>query len=372
MFLLSIALLNANEAPIVSGMSAAQRSDGSYMVDVYYSVQDADSAHITIGLMVSSDGGNTWNISCDLLSGDIGVNISPGINKHIIWNLGSEHPNIEANYHFKVTADDGYVPPVPGGFVLVPGGTFTMGRTTGTGDSEELPTHSVTLNSFYMGKYEVTQGEYQAIMGSNPAHNYGVGTSYPVYYVSWYSVIKYCNLRSMNEGLTPVYTISGTTNPANWGAVPTSNNSTWDAAICNWAANGYRLPTEAEWEYAARGGTNTPDYLYSGSNDINAVAWNLSNSSSASHIVGTKAANALGIYDMSGNVWERCWDWYSGSYYSSSPSTNPKGPTSGSARVVRGGSWYSGAGGCRVAFRNSVSPYTSYVWYGFRLCRSGL
>lgn len=355
-------------------MTAAQRTDGTYMVDVYYDLQDTDNDLLTMTLMVSADGGTTWNVSCDLLSGDIGANISPGTNKHIIWNLGTEHPNIIAYYHFKITADDGNIPPVPGGFVLVPDGTFTMGRATGTGDSDELPTHSVTLSSFYIGKYEVTQSEYQAIMGSNPAHNYGVGTNYPVYFVKWYSVIKYCNLRSMNEGLTPVYTISGSTNPANWGSVPTSNNSTWNAAICNWAANGYRLPTEAEWEYAARGATNDPDYLYSGSDDINAVAWyEGNNSSSGCKPVGNKAPNALGIYDMSGNLFEWCWDWYGSSYYSSSTSTNPTGPANGSGRIQRGGAWFYVASGCRVADRSiTFSPSGGNAWVGFRLCRAGL
>jgi len=255
-------------------------------------------------------------------------------------------------------------------FVYVPGGTFTMGGTTGSVDYDELPTHSVTLNSFYIGKYEVTQAEYAPYMqpGSSWTSNYGLGDNYPAYHVSWYAILKYCNLRSMAEGLTPVYTISGSTNPADWGAVPTSDNSTWNAAICNWSANGYRLPTEAEWEYAARGATNTPDYLYSGSNDINSVAWYDSNSGAATHHVGTKSPNGLGIYDMSGNLWEWCWDWYS--YYSSSPSNNPTGPASGSYRLLRGGYWYNNATNCRVANRYDYDPYLSLNFFGFRLCRA--
>ncbi len=258
-------------------------------------------------------------------------------------------------------------------FVLVPGGTFTMGDTRGSGDSDELPTHSVTLNSFYIGKYEVTQEELnQYLQPDDPGwdSDYCLGDDYPADYVSWYAILKYCNLRSMAEGLTPVYSISGSTDPANWGAVPTSNNSTWDAVICNWNANGYRLPTEAEWEYAARGATNTPDYLYSGSDDINAVAWYSGNNSpNGTKPVGTKAPNGLGLYDMSGNVNEWCWDWYDFSYYRNSPGSNPTGPASGWDRVGRGGYWNDSAGYCRVAFRSYGDPYGSYHT-GFRLCRA--
>ncbi len=260
----------------------------------------------------------------------------------------------------------------PGLMIYVQGGTFTMGRTRGSGDSDELPTHTVTLNSYYIGTYEVTQAEYSQYMqpGSSWTSNYGLGINYPAYYVSWYAILKYCNLRSLAEGLTPVYSISGSTNPANWGAVPTSNNATWNAAICNWNANGYRLPTEAEWEYAARGGTNTPDYLYSGSDDINAVAWHSGNSGNTSHTVVTKAPNGLGTYDMSGNVLEWCWDWYSSSYYSSSPASNPHGPASGTYRLWRGGGWNGNAASCRVSYRNGSYPYSGYNDYGFRLCRA--
>lgn len=262
----------------------------------------------------------------------------------------------------------------PGHMVYVPGGTFNMGDTRGDGYEDELPTHTVTLNSFYIGKYELTQGEYSQYMQPSDSwsSNYGLGDDYPVYYVSWYAILKYCNLRSLAEGLTPVYTISNSTNPAIWGIVPTEYNAAWDAAICNWNANGYRLPTEAEWEYAARGATNNPDYLYSGSNDINAVAWYYGNySPSGCKPIGTKAPNGIGTYDMSGNLWECCWDWHSSSYYSSSPSNNPKGPASGSNRLMRGGAYGDPASRCRVSYRSSnVFPYYSDYGHGFRLCRS--
>lgn len=258
--------------------------------------------------------------------------------------------------------------------IYIPGGTFTMGDTGQEGESSELPIHSVTLNPFYMGKYQLTQAEYTALVGSNPAYNYGVGDNYPVYYVNWYSALKYCNLRSLNEGLTPVYTIRGSTNPYVWGNVPSyPDNTIWDAAICDWTATGYRLPTEAEWEYAARGATNDPDYVYSGSDDLDAVVWYSDNNSPhGSKPVGTKASNALGLYDMSGNLYEWCWDWQDSSYYSSSPSNNPTGPDSGLYRVRRGGFWNGMADNCRIASRNSNYPYRSRLSNGFRLCRSGL
>jgi len=262
------------------------------------------------------------------------------------------------------------------GFVFVPGGTFIMGDTIddGVGDILELPTHSVTLDPFFIGKYEVTQVEYSQYMqpGWEWTSSYGLGDYYPAYYVSWYAILKYCNLRSLAEGLTPVYSISGSTNPATWGAVPTGvlYDATWDAAICNWSANGYRLPTEAEWEYAARGAVDPPDYLYSGSDDVNAVArYDGNNSPYGTKPVGTKAPNELGIFDMSGNVYEFCWDWFG--FYSSTSQTNPTGPSSESHRLLRGGDWFENAWGCRVSRRNMHYPGdTNSYSYGFRLCRS--
>ena len=259
---------------------------------------------------------------------------------------------------------------VPAEFVHIPGGTFTMGDTRQEGENDEWPIHSVTLSSFYLDRYEVTQGEYFAVMGYNSGEDHGLGANYPAYFVSWYAALKYCNLRSLAEELTPVYKIAGSTNPDNWGTVPSYNNATWNAASCNWSANGYRLPTEAEWEYAARGGSSTPDYLYSGSNNINTVAWYILNTNN-SKPVGGKAPNALGLYDMSGNVYEWCWDVYAA--YSSSSATNPHGPasqTGRSDRLRRGGYWESTASYCRNSFRGSNDPSSAFKGTGFRLCRT--
>ena len=234
---------------------------------------------------------------------------------------------------------------VDDGFVYVEGGTFQMGSTAG--DSDEEPVHQVTVSTFYMSRYEVTQKEWREVMGSSPSRF--SGDNLPVEQVSWYDAVEYCNVLSVQKGLTPVYTINGT------------------SVTANWSANGYRLPTEAEWEYAARGGNASNGYLYAGSDNADEVAWYRDNSGDATHPVGGKAPNELGLYDMSGNVWEWCWDW-KGSY-SSGNQSDPRGPASGSVRVNRGGSWYNSARNLRSANRYGYSPGDSNYSLGFRLVR---
>jgi formylglycine-generating enzyme required for sulfatase activity len=259
----------------------------------------------------------------------------------------------------------------PEGFVLV-GGSFQMGDTVddGIGGTYELPVHNVSVAPFLICRSEVMQGEYAALMGINPSSGYGVGDEYPVYNVSWYAALKYCNLRSMAEGLTPCYSINGSTNPASWGNVPTSNTALWNLAVCNWDAEGYRLPTEAEWELAARGGSSYPDYLYSGSDFLDSVAWCSVNSGGATHPCGYMYCNGNSIFDMSGNVYEWCWDWYDAAYYSTSPQNNPIGPGTGIRRTVRGGYWNATSSYCRISYRYYYFPYTATITTGIRLCRS--
>jgi formylglycine-generating enzyme required for sulfatase activity len=235
----------------------------------------------------------------------------------------------------------------PTNFVRVEGGTFQMGSDNG--DSYEKPVHTVTVKSFSISKYEVTQKEWLEVMGNNPSNF--KGDNRPVEQVSWYEAVDYCNKRSIKEGLTPVYKGSG------------------DNITCDWNADGYRLPTEAEWEFAAKGGMK--DNLtteYSGSNSVDAVAWYSGNSGNSTHPVGTKAANSLDIHDMSGNVWEWCWDWYGS--YSSGAQTDPRGAVSGTYRVMRGGGWYSSAAGVRSVFRGDSTPSIQYYGIGFRLARN--
>jgi formylglycine-generating enzyme required for sulfatase activity len=181
-------------------------------------------------------------------------------------------------------------------------------------------------------------------------------------------VLVFCNKLSIQEGLTPAYSISDSTDPVQWGTVPTTSNTTWNAVTCDWTANGYRLPTEAEWEYAAKGGNGSSNnYIYAGSDTVGDVAWYTTNSSSKTHEVGTKAANGLGLYDMSGNVWECCWDWFD--VYPSEAQTNPTGASSGSFRVERGGSWGDPAWYARSALRYGTYPQDRNYSLGFRLVR---
>ena len=246
-------------------------------------------------------------------------------------------------------------------FVLVEGGTFSMGSNKGIDD--EKPVHNVTVSSFYMCRHEVTQKEYEKIMKDNPS--YFKGDNRPVEKVSWYDAVEYCNALSSSQGLDPCYKINKYITDPNKTSV--YDEEKW-TVTCDFNANGYRLPTEAEWEFAAGGGNSSENYEYSGSNDIGSVAWYYRNCGDTTHDVMTKKPNELGLYDMSGNVFEWCWDWYG--IYSSNSQTNPFGASSGSKRVNRGGSWSLIASCCRVASRSLGSPGGAYGFLGFRVVRS--
>lgn len=211
--------------------------------------------------------------------------------------------------------------------VRVEGGTFQMGSNDGS--SDEKPVHSVSVSTFYIGKYEVTQAEWRSVMGKNPSSF--TCSNCAVEEVSWNDIQEF--LRKLNA--------------------KTDKN--------------YRLPTEAEWEYAAKGGNQSKGYTYSGSNDLKSVAWYDDNTDSKTHPVGGKKANELGVHDMSGNVSEWCSDWYDENYYKNSPVQNPQGAQSGSYRVLRGGSWNDYGQDCRSSYRSADTPGNRSSTLGFRL-----
>ena len=223
------------------------------------------------------------------------------------------------------------VDPFEGQLVFVKGGLFKMGDLVGNGNTEEKPVHQVTVSDFKIGKYEVTQSQWESIMGNNPSHFKGCPNC-PVERVSWIDI---------QEFLEKLNSLTG---------------------------KSYRLPTEAEWEYAAKGGNKSSDYLYSGKNNINFVAWYSGNSGNKTNPVGQKEPNELGIYDMSGNVWEWVNDWFD--YYTDDSVNNPVGPDSGDAKIVKGGSWFGYAGGNRVSCRGSDEPVNRRSYIGFRIVLS--
>lgn len=243
--------------------------------------------------------------------------------------------------------------------VKVEGGTFMMGSKDDNkiAENDEQKQHEVTVNTFEINKLEVSVWEWKdyckktkKALPQKPV--WGWNDNYPVTNVTWFDAVNYCNWLSKQDGFKPAYKVIGPN------------------VACDFTANGYRLPTEAEWEYAAKGGTKTKNTLLAGSSITEDIAWFVKNSGRRPHAVGTKLPNELGIHDMSGNVWEWCWDWYNQEYYKIEDGKNPKGPIRGEKKTVRGGSWDSQENYLRTANRISTSPDKTNEFYGFRLART--
>ena len=283
-------------------------------------------------------------------------------------------------YRMKVSLVD-----IPIGFALIPSGSFTMGDSLD--GYANAPPVTVNVSAFFMGKNEVTKALWDEVWTWGASNGYsdlrpgeGKASNHPVQTVSWWDIVKWCNAKSQKEGLTPVYTVSG--------AVMKTGTTT---PTVNWSANGYRLPSEAEWEKAARGGLSgkrfpwgdtithsqanyfaSQNYSYDQSGSLNNYHPSFATGSTPyTSPVGLFAANGYGLYDMAGNLFEWCWDLYGGSTYANGV-TDPRGANSGTFRVHRGGSWLNFANGCRVANRYDFDPSFTNAYIGFRVARSSV
>ncbi len=404
-----------NNAPQVSNVTSSQRIDGSKLVDIRYDLADADGDVCTVTVIVSDDGGSTWDvpIASFIQPSDVGGGVTPGSGKHIIWNSATDLPGaFGSQYKVRVCADDGYTF-VPPNMLLIAAGEFQMGDHH-DGWSQALPVHAVYVDSFYMDVYEVTNQQYADALnwassqglitvtsgvvyqagggtaycstttassysritwnGSTfgvvgealPADDTGNKTNHPMVEVAWFGAAAYANWLSGMEGRTPSY-----------------NTSTW---TCSFGVAGYRLPTEAEWEKAARGGQYAPYRRYPWGDTLDGTKANYWDSGDPYETggyprttpagyydggqtpAGIDMANGYGLYDMAGNVWEWCNDWF-GPYSQCDPTPcdNPHGPATGTYRVLRGGSWGINGNFLRCATRFDGIPDYLDISNGIRL-----
>ncbi len=334
------ALNSALAVPVVSNVTASQQS-GTGFVDIYYDLADANFPLSSISVVVSTNQGATFNVTPVHVSGDIGWPVVPGTHLHIVWNAKLDMaPLLFPTVRVRVIAEDSPTNATP--LITIRPGTFTMGSPANEQDrsGDEGPQTIVTLtNMFFMGKFPVTQGEYLRVTGVNPS-NFTSDTNRPVERVSWNDATNYCAQLTAQE-------LSAGRLPAGWV---------------------YRLPTEAEWEYACRAGTTTrfsfgDDATYT---QLGSYAWYIGNGGGTTHPVGTKLPNPWGLYDLPGNVFEWCLDWY-GTFYPGGSVTNPGGPGSGSDRVIRGGSWTDFDTFSRSAGRDHSGQATQIPSIGFRV-----
>ena len=327
-FLLCFIMIPNLYAAEVKNVTAKQV--GNRMLFEYELIGDEPEAEVSVHLMLK---GQSYPMEKLRLEGDFG-RVKPGKAKKIWWNVLQDFPKGYAgDVEWEIVAGaKAFKDSVAGmEFIFVKGDCFDMGDTFGDGGTDEKPVHQVCVNDFFLGVYEVTQAQWERVMGNNPSY-FKKGGNYPVEQVSWNDVQDFIGRLNRQNGKR------------------------------------YRLPTEAEWEYAARSGGKREWYAgTSRENELKDYAWYTGNSGGSTHPVGQKKPNGLGLFDMSGNVWEWCADWYDSNYYGNSPKNNPTGPNSGQYHMLRGGSWFSVPWNLRTAYRLGFAPSARYDDSGFRL-----
>jgi formylglycine-generating enzyme required for sulfatase activity len=381
---------DGNSAPTISDIAAQTITEGNNTGAIAFTIGDAQTAAGSLTLSGSSS--NTTLVpNANIVFGGSGANrtvtVTPASSQTgtATITVTVSDGSLSASDTFLLTVNSA----APTGFALIPQGAFTMGDSLdGLSDA---PTRTVTLDAFYMGKYEVTKAEWDEVRTWGLSNGYtdlaagsGKASNHPVHSITWYMMVKWCNARSQKEGLTPAYY----TNDAQTTIYKTGSVNVTNAQV-KWSASGYRLPTEAEWEKAARGGLSGKRFpwgdtiSHSQANYYAYSSFSYDSSGSVNNYhptyatgsmpytspVGAFAANGYGLFDMTGNVFEWCWDWYG--TYAAGSQTNPRGTTSGTYRVYRGGSWAYYADSSRVAYRNYYfDPTYASNDFGFRVLRS--
>lgn len=354
-----------NSVPLIDSLRVEQRAR-TKKVDIYYNVLDFDNDNLFVLLRVSDDGGVTFDIPAQTFTGDYGLGIVPNENKHIVWDAGVDYPDhVGDNFRIQLIVSDAKINLLS----TVNQGSFTMGESAGIDD----PIHEIVLNSYGICPHAVTNEEYKLFCDeTNRAYpqeggNYQAPTGYflnyrdyPVIGISWYDAVSYCNWLSALDGLEPCYNLT------NWTFDPNKN--------------GYHLPTEAQWEKAARGALSQKTYPWGDTAPGNRCNYTGYAGTLTTMMPGFEQGrgtlpvdslyvNYYGLYNMVGNVWEWCNDWYQEDYYNQSPSENPLGPTFGSNKILRGGAWNTSEVKLHCAVRYSKIPDTKRYDIGFRIAK---